>query len=1214
MDVSMDSTNKDYISTVLESVKANSLASKISNIDGKILPRRYTTYQEPLKDAGSSKSNISNVKDKVDTIHKPSFTSVVHEKPQKTIIKIKEMRNKVSVNGVAVTIPMEAVESVNARFVNTLYGYFIGDRLAFPLVENYVKNTWAKSAYARVLIEIAADVELVKSLIIAIHVGNKEEHTFATIDIEYEWTPPRCASCRIFDHVSEKCPKLPKVASNEKVIEEGFIEVKKKKTKTKKKRKIQVEGVRLNKPTLNLQYQRVDKGKSSKINNGVTNKESTDKGPIQITTNNSFSALSEETDTNLKDKERGNANYQTPIESLFFNDSDEDVDEYITMEETSKVVHKVGNESLPKQNEVRQVIHDNKLSVCAIFKSHVATRNLKRLCKHVFKNWNWISNAMTCLKGTRIIVGWNQNDVDFAVIHQEPQVIHARIWIKVDRKEPWCLLGDFNAPLFVEDTSMGSSSLDVTMREFKECVENIEVMDVQRTGLQYTWNQEPKGKDGILRKLDRVLANLKFLDVFMGAHAVFKPYRISDHSPAVLFIPSLVKVKPMPFKFFNVIILDDRFKDVVVKKLKGLKKPIRKLMYDKGNLHANVVRLREELDKVAKAFINHYEIFLGQPGNTSDFNTGNLFPTTLNESEALNMVRDISSQEDIIGVDVIKAVKEFFTNGRLLMELNHTIIALIPKVNTPARVTDYTPISCCNVLFKCISKIIANHLKDSLKRLVSPNQSAFVPGRCISDNILLTQEIMHNYHLDREVSRCAFKVDIQKVYDTVDWDFLRGKRGLRQGDPLSPYLFTLIMEVFMLMLKRRVSETSTFTYHRFFSELDLINLCFADDLFLFAHGDVNSAKVIKDALDDFKDASGLNPSMPKSKAYFCNVINYTKLAILNILPFEEDCLPVKYLGVPLVSSRLISRDWRLQLIQFVLSSMHMYWASVFMLPSRMVLDIEQIMRGFLWSQDNMSKGKVKVAWDVVCLSKREGGLGIRRLDHFNKALMVSHVWKLLTLKESLWVKWIHVYKLKNRSFWDIPMTFMWFDKWCVTGPLSNIISSRDITRAGFDHASKVRECIQDGLWIWPNDWLVKYPILNSIPISVISDDNFDYLEWCCRDGMGKPLSVHNIWDSIRPRDNPQRLRTQDCLRSWEVNSDLAVVCPLCETQPDSHEHLFFYCTFSQQVWSLVQQIAGLTGASPSLASIITHLLPIAKRKSSKSCIGKLVVAAAAYFI
>nr|GEU31112.1 hypothetical protein [Tanacetum cinerariifolium] len=937
MESKKDTTSKDVSSSLLQSVKANALASKVSST--------------------TEKDMVVN-----ESVAKPSFSSVVHEKPHKGTVKIMEMRNEVIVNGVAVTLPLEAVESVNAHFVNTLYGYFIVDRLAFPLVENYVKNTWAKyglkriqlhakfflfqfntregmesvlengpwlmrcvplllnewtantilkkdeikhvpvwgrSAYGRAFIEIAADVELVKSLVIALPLGNKEGHTFATIDIEYEWTPPRCASCCIFDHVSDKCPKLPKVATVEKDINEGFTEVKKKKAKAKKNSKKQVEGIRLTKPPINLQYRRVDKGESSiQKDDDDNNRVTADNDPHIV------------------------------------NDSDsEDVDEYITMVEGSNSVHK-------------------------------------------------------------------------------------------------------------EDTSIGSSALDITMREFKECVESMEVMD----------------------------------DCFLGVHAIFKPYRISDHSPSVLSIGSRVKVKPKPFKYFNVSILDKRFKDVVrvgwylhvsgfhmfrvVRRLKGLKKPIWKLMYDKGNLHANVVRFREELDKlqtdldndlsnvsiwekeaaaivafneallmeekflkqkakvtwlkegdsntayfhkmvksrlsrsridvvedasgvvfqnedVAKAFTQHYEVFLGQPRTTTDFNINNLFPTRLNDNEAREMVRDISNQEvksatfsmgsdkspgldgftaaffkdswDIIGLDVTKAICEFFTNGRFLKELNHTIIALIPKVNAPARVNDYRPISCCNVIFKCISKIIANRLNKSLKKLVSLNQSAFVPGRSISDNILLTQEIMHNYHLDHGVPRCAFKVDIQKAYDTVDWDFLR--------------------EVFTLMLHRRVRESSSFTYHRYCSELELINLCFADDLFLFAHGDVNSARIIKEALDEFKDASGLNLSMPKSKAYFYNVINHTKLAILYVLPFEEDHLS---------KNKSLSIAGRLQLIQSVLGSLNVFWA--------------------------LSRGKAKVAWKVVCLPKKEGGLGLVSLLMLRfviASMRVVGVGRVLGLWESI---------------------------------------------------------------------------------------------------------------------------------------------------------------------------------------------------------------------
>ncbi|KAK1407758.1 hypothetical protein QVD17_39384 [Tagetes erecta] len=187
--------------------------------------------------------------------------------------------------------------------------------------------------------------------------------------------------------------------------------------------------------------------------------------------------------------------------------------------------------------------------------------------------------------------------------------------------------------------------------------------------------------------------------------------------------------------------------------------------------------------------------------------------------------------------------------------------------------------------------------------------------------------------------------------------------------------------------------------------------------------------------------SGLVPSTPKSTIFFCNVPDHVRLDILNIMPIVEGSLPVKYLGVPLIASRFIFKDckvlvekmegritnWknkmlsfvgRLQLIGSVLSVLYIYWASVFILPKRVIADLEAKMRGFLWSQGAVSQGKAKVSWKSVCLPKHEGGLGIRRIGDMNTALMSHHIWSILSKRKSLWVDWIYSYKLSNCHFWE----------------------------------------------------------------------------------------------------------------------------------------------------------------------------------------------------
>nr|GEX30624.1 hypothetical protein [Tanacetum cinerariifolium] len=144
-----------------------------------------------------------------------------------------------------------------------------------------------------------------------------------------------------------------------------------------------------------------------------------------------------------------------------------------------------------------------------------------------------------------------------------------------------------------------------------------EYEDINSFGLQYTWNQKPKGKGGTLKKLDRVMGNLEFIDAFPGTYVMFQPYRIFDHSPAVLKFPLPVNSKPRPFKFFNLLAYKSSFLVTVsnmwssqvhgcymyqvVQKMKMLKKPLRKLLHSHCNLHDRVNKLRVELDAVQKA-------------------------------------------------------------------------------------------------------------------------------------------------------------------------------------------------------------------------------------------------------------------------------------------------------------------------------------------------------------------------------------------------------------------------------------------------------------------------------------------------------------------------------------------------------------------------------------------------------------------------------------
>lgn len=493
----------------------------------------------------------------------------------------------------------------------------------------------------------------------------------------------------------------------------------------------------------------------------------------------------------------------------------------------------------------------------------------------------------------------------------------------------------------------------------------------------------------------------------------------------------------------------------------------------------------------------------------------------------------------IIARDFVVAVQSVFKFGFLPKGVNSTILALIPKKLDSMEMKDYRPIACCNVLYKVVSKMMANRLKVLLPRIIVETQSAFVQGRLLMENVLLAIELVKGYHKENVSPRCAMKIDISKGFDLVQWDFLlkclkflgfpvkfiiwielcvtspsfsvqvngdlagyfQSSRGLRQGCSLSPYLFVLCMNVLSHKIDRAVRDKQ-FKFHPGCKKLALTHLCFADDLMVFVEGLKKSIEGTLSVFDAFETWSGLKISLEKSTIFMAGVPEAEKASILTNFLFAIGELPVRYLGLPLMTQSMKKQDYlplvervrsricswtcrflsyagRLQLINSELLSIVNFWSNVFRLLSSCVKEVEQMCAAFLWTGPVLKSSNAKIAWREVCWLKSEGGLGVRYLKEANKVYGLKLIWRLLP-SDSLWDKWINANILKGKSFWDSSLNMQngslmwkklsklrevakrfykkdignrrhisfWFDIWSYKGVLFDILGPRGIIDLG----------------------------------------------------------------------------------------------------------------------------------------------------------------------
>ncbi|KAJ9557691.1 hypothetical protein OSB04_012305 [Centaurea solstitialis] len=401
---------------------------------------------------------------------------------------------------------------------------------------------------------------------------------------------------------------------------------------------------------------------------------------------------------------------------------------------------------------------------------------------------------------------------------------------------------------------------------------------------------------------------------------------------------------------------------------------------------------------------------------------------------------------DIIKKDFLAVMNWFWEKEAISDGCNSSFVTLVPKVTNPIGLNEFRPISLVGVLYKVISKVLADRMKAVMGSIISDVQSAFLKGRSILDGVLIANEAV-NYLKGTKRKALIFKVDFEKAYDSVNWEFLldvlefmgfglkwrnwirsclktskisilvngsptdefRMEKGLRQGDPLAPFLFLVVAEGLHVLVEEAKEKGLLKGLKVGEKEVILSHLQYADDAIFFGEWEAeNIVNVIK-ILKCFNAVSGLKVNLDKCSIFGIGVPEQEVVDWARVIGCGKGTLPLFYLGLPVGSSIKRLSHWEKVVNKFKskLSGWKSKWLSFggrLTLVKSVLSSIPYTIFRYFMPRKETRRGSAWVKWDKVLESFEEGGLNVGGLREMNWCLIGKWWWRFFQESGALWRK------------------------------------------------------------------------------------------------------------------------------------------------------------------------------------------------------------------